>query len=79
MHMRRTCVSHDFARHFLVAAATAEDLTTDAAVMTSPEGRETVTTIIALLTVFIRHPVLTEVGVTIRLRCLIKTNTNSCT
>lgn len=66
----QTCISHNFARNLLVTASGAEDLATNTTVVPPAEGVELVTTFVALFTVRIRHPVLLEVTVLVRLRCL---------
>ena len=66
-----TFVADDFSWEFLVAAFATEDLSTDSTVVSSPEGRELVTTVVALAAAAVRHPVLLEVAVLVRLGGLV--------
>lgn len=67
---RCTCISHDLAGNFLVAATATEYLATYATVMPPTKGCEAVAAVVTLLTVLIRHPVLAEITVAIGLRRL---------
>lgn len=58
-----TRVAHELARDFLVAAAAAENLATQSAVMTTAEGGELLVAVIALLTLAVWHPVLFQITV----------------
>lgn len=58
-----TRVSHELARDFLVAAAAAEDLSAQAAVVATAERGELLIAVIALLTLAVRHPVLFQITV----------------
>lgn len=53
-----TRVAHELSRDFLVAAATAEDLAAQSAVVSPAEGGELLITVVTLLTLAVRHPVL---------------------
>jgi hypothetical protein len=54
----------------LVATLTAENLTTDTAMMSTAESVESRATFIAFSTVVIRHPVLLEITIFVSFRCL---------
>lgn len=58
-----TRVPHEFARDLLVAAAAAEDLTTQSAVVASAESCELLIAVITLLTLAVWHPVLLQIAV----------------
>lgn len=58
-----TRVSHELAGDFLVAAAAAEDLSAQAAVVAAAERGELLIAVIALLTLAVRHPVLLQVTI----------------
>lgn len=58
-----TRVSHELAGDFLVAAAAAEDLSAQAAVVAAPERGELLVAVVALLALAVRHPVLLQVTV----------------
>lgn len=53
-----TCITHEFPRNLLVAAAAAEDLTTKSTVMPPTESGKLLAAIITLFTLVIGHPVL---------------------
>lgn len=61
--MSLTRVAHELSRDFLVAAAAAEDLATQSAVMTAAEGCELLIAVVALFTLAIWHPVLFQIAV----------------
>lgn len=58
-----TGVAHGLSGNFLVAAATAEDLTAESTVVASAEGGELLVAVVTLLTLAVRHPVLLQVAV----------------
>lgn len=60
---RLTCVTHELPWDLLVAAAAAEDLTAQSAVVTAPEGGELFVAVITFLTLAVGHPVLLQVAV----------------
>lgn len=64
-----TGVAHELSGDLLVAAAAAEDLPTEAAVVAPPEGGELLVAVVALLALAVRHPVLLQVAVLERGRC----------
>lgn len=61
--MSLTCVAHELSRDLLVAAAAAEDLATQSAVMPAAEGCELLIAVVTLLTLAIWHPVLFQITV----------------
>jgi hypothetical protein len=71
----RTCAPHDLAWNLLVAAPWAEDLPTHTAMMTTPERRELLSTVITFLAHWIRHPILFEIRVLVCLQSLHKQHT----
>lgn len=58
-----TCVAHELSRDLLVAAAAAEDLTAQSAVVATSEGGELLVAVVALLALAVRHPVLLQITV----------------
>lgn len=58
-----TCVPHELPRDLLVAAATAEDLTTQSAVVAASESCELLIAVITLLTLAVWHPILLQIAV----------------
>lgn len=58
-----TGVAHGLSGNFLVAAATAEDLTAESTVVASAEGGELLVAVVTLLTLAVGHPVLLQVAV----------------
>lgn len=61
--MSLTRVAHELSRDFLVAAATAEDLATQSAVMAAAERCELLIAVVTLFTLAIWHPVLFQIAV----------------
>lgn len=59
----QTCVAHELSRDLLVAAAAAEDLTAESAVVATSEGGELLIAVVALLALAVRHPVLLQIAV----------------
>lgn len=58
-----TCVTHELPGNFLVTAATAEDLTTQSAMVAATESSELFIAVITFFTLAVRHPVLLQVTV----------------
>ena len=58
-----TGVAHELAGDLLVAAAAAEDLATEPAVVAASEGGELFVAVVALFALAVRHPVLLQVTV----------------
>lgn len=58
-----TCVAHELSRDLLVAAAAAEDLTAESAVVATSESGELLIAVVALLALAVRHPVLLKITV----------------
>lgn len=58
-----TCVAHELSRDLLVAAAAAEDLAAESAVVAASESGELLIAVVALLTLAVRHPVLLQITV----------------
>lgn len=61
--MSLTGVAHELSRDFLVAAAAAEDLATESAVVAAAEGCELLIAVVALFTLAVWHPVLLQIAV----------------
>lgn len=58
-----TCVAHELSGDFLVAAAAAEDLATQTAVVAAAECGELLVAVVTLFTLAIWHPVLLQIAV----------------
>lgn len=58
-----TCVAHELSRDLLVAAAAAEDLAAEPAVVAPSEGGELLVAVVALLALAVRHPILLQIAV----------------
>lgn len=61
--MTPTGVAHELPGDFLVAAAAAEDLSAQTAVVAAAEGGELLVAVVALLALAVRHPVLLQIAV----------------
>lgn len=59
----QTCVAHELPRDLLVAAAAAEDLAAQSAVVATSERGELLIAVVALLALAVRHPVLLQITV----------------
>lgn len=69
--MSLTRVAHELSGDFLVAAAAAEDLATQSAVVAAAEGCELLIAVVTLFTLAVWHPVLLQIAV-------LKGNNNHC-
>lgn len=65
-----TLESDDSTRHLLIAAAAAEDLATDSAVVASQECSELAATVVAFLAAAVGHPELPVIAVFVQLQSL---------